>query len=347
MPKPGTVAVTLSDVAAAASCDLSTVSRVLSGDKNQRVREETRERILAAAKALDYRPNLSARGLRTSRTYTLGIAVPQLDNPVYYQIILGAERGAYESGYSLVISHIEENAADDSAYARIVQANRVDGLLVTTLDDNSAILRAVRQARVPFLLLNRKVKGVRNCYHFDSRAAARMATQHLIDLGHRRIAYLSGQVHPTLGAGRLAGYCEALDAAGVAYDPALVAISGYTVQGGATAMREILARGGPRPTAVFPLTLTAATGAMMVLHEQRIAVPDDMSVITVHDGPMAEVMYPQLSTVSMPVEQMGYEGAQALIELINGTRTRANREFAPLCLVARASTAPPPATATT
>lgn len=341
MHKRGTVA-TLSDVAALAGVDVSTVSRVLGGNKSQRVREETRQRITDAAHSLDYKPNLSARGLRTSRMYSLGIAVPQLDNPVYYQIILGAERSAFERGYSLVISHIEENAADDAAYARIVQTNRVDGLLVTTLDDNSAILRAVKHAKVPFILLNRKVKGVRNCFYFDSRAAARIATRHLIELGHRRIAHLSGQVNPSTGLGRFAGYCDALEEAGIPYDPDLVAVSGYTVAGGAEAMKLILARNNPLPTAVFPLTLTAATGAMMVLHANRISVPHDMSVITVHDGPMAEVMYPQLTTVRLPVEQMGYEGAQALIELIDGQRKEAKQQFDPTELMLRSSTAAPP-----
>jgi LacI family transcriptional regulator len=332
-------AVTLSDVAALAGVDVSTVSRVLGGSKSQRIRDDTRQRITDAAKTLRYQPNLSARGLRTSRTYSLGIAVPQLDNPVYYQIILGAERGAYELGYSLLISHVEESATDDASYARIVQANRVDGLLVTTLDDNSAILRAVKQAKVPFILLNRKVRGIRNSISFDSRTAARMATQHLIDLGHRRIAHLSGQVNPSTGIGRFAGYRDALEGAGITYDPGLVAVSGYTVAGGAEAMKTILARCHPRPTAVFPLTLAAATGAMMVLHANQISVPHDMSVVTVHDGPIAEVMFPQLTTVRLPVMQMGYDGARALVDLIDGARTEVKRRLDPVELVVRASTA--------
>ena len=341
MRKPSSAAATLSDVATLAGVDVSTVSRVLGGSKSQRIRDETRQRITDAAKTLNYQPNLSERGLRTSRTYSLGIAVPQLDNPVYYQIILGAERGAYELGYSLLISHVEESATDDASYARIVQANRVDGLLVTTLDDNSAILRAVKRAKVPFILLNRKVKGVRNSIYFDSRAAARMATRHLISLGHRRIAHLSGQVNPSTGVGRFAGYRDALEEAGIAFDPDLVAVSGYTVAGGAEAMRAILAR-SPRPTAVFPLTLAAATGAMMVLHANRISVPVDMSVVTVHDGPMAEVMFPQLTTVRMPVKQMGYDGAKALVDLIDGRRVEVKRQLDPMELVVRASTAAAP-----
>lgn len=332
---------TLTDVAALAAVDVSTVSRVLCGDKNQRASEETRKRIEAAAKKLAYQPNLQARSLRTARTYTLGIAVPQLDNPVYADIILGAERGARDLGYSLLIAHIEQPGDNEGAYERLARINRVDGLLVTTLDENSVMLRAVKRAKVPFVLLNRKVQGVRNCIYFDSHAAARMAVDHLIGLGHRRIAHLSGQVNPSTGIGRYAGYCDALAAAGIALESDLVQVSGYTMAGGAQAMLAILNRPGPRPTAVFALTLSAAAGAMKVLHAEGIRVPQDMSLITVHDGPIAEVMFPPMSTVTMPVEQMGFEGAQALIALIDGDLPRVDKQLAPLGLLLRQSTAPP------
>ena len=127
----------------------------------------------------DYQPNITARSLRVSRTFSLGIAVPQLDNPVFSQIIVGAERGAREYGYSLLITHIEEGAADSDAYERLASTNRVDGLLVTTLDDNSVVLKAAKKAKVPFVLLNRSAQGVRNSIYFDSAAAARMAVEHL------------------------------------------------------------------------------------------------------------------------------------------------------------------------
>ena len=330
---------TLIDVASAAGVDVSTVSRVLSGNTSQRVSDETRERILACAKQLDYQPNIAARSLRVSRTFSLGIAVPQLDNPVFSQMIIGAERGARANGYSLLIAHIEEGGGDADAYARLARANRVDGLLVTTLDDNSVVLKAAKQAKVPFVMLNRQVQGVRNSIRFDVALAARIAMDHLIGLGHRRIAHLSGQLNPSTGIGRFAGYRDALIAAGLPVDPALVAVSGYTIKGGADAMREILSRPGPRPTAVFPLTLLAATGAMMALHEHGIRVPQDMSVVTVHDGPIAEAMFPPLTTVRMPVEQMGYDGVVGLIELIRGERKVVDATLAPLELVVRGSTA--------
>ena len=342
MPRtPSVSRPTLIDVAALAGVDVSTVSRVLSGNMNQRVAEETRERIHKCAKQLDYQPNITARSLRVSRTFSLGIAVPQLDNPVYSQILIGAGRGAREYGYSLLISHIEEGATDDDAYARLATTNRVDGLLVATLDDNSVVLKAAKKAKVPFVLLNRSAQGVRNSIYFDSAAAARMAVEHLIKLGHRRIAHLSGQLNPSTGIGRFAGYRDALLDAGISFDQDLVAVSGYTIKGGADAMHEILKKNTRLPTAIFPITLSAATGALMALHQHGIRVPEDMSLATVHDGLIAQVMYPPLTTVQMPVEQMGYDGVVSLIELIQGRRKSVDIKMSPLQLIIRGSTTRP------
>ena len=164
---------TLHEVAQLAGVDVSTASRVLRGDLNQRVSEETRQRILDAAKQLAYQANFTARSLRAAKTFTLGIAIPQLDNPVFAQMIVGVERGARERGYSLLIAHIEGGGMDDTAYERLATANRVDGLLITTLDDNSVVLRAARKSRVPVVVLNRTVEGLENAIYFESTTAAK------------------------------------------------------------------------------------------------------------------------------------------------------------------------------
>ncbi|WP_334186339.1 LacI family DNA-binding transcriptional regulator [Noviherbaspirillum sp.] len=330
---------TLNDVAQQAGVDVSTASRVLRGADNQRVSDDTRQRILETARRLNYQPNMTARSLRAAKTFSLGIAVPQLDNPVFSQMIIGAERGARERGYSLLIAHIEEGSSDDAAYERLASANRVDGLLITTLDDNSIVLRAARKAHVPVILLNRTVEGIENSIYFESAEAAKIAMRHLIGLGHTRIAHLSGQLNPSTGIGRFAGYRDALAEAGIAYDPDLVAVSGYTIKGGAEAMRTILQQVKEPPTAVFPITLTTAAGAIMAIQQYGIKIPDEMSVVTVHDGPLAEAVYPPLTTVDMPVERMGYDGAVGLIDIIEGRKTTIRSMLQPLSLLVRGSTA--------
>ncbi|MCW5624477.1 MAG: LacI family DNA-binding transcriptional regulator [Burkholderiales bacterium] len=329
----------LADVARLAGVDTSTASRVLNADRNHRMRPETRERVTEAAKTLGYSPNPLARALRTARSFSLGIAVPQLVSPVFEQIIAGAQAAARERGYGLLIAHVPENGAE--AFEQLTAANRVDGLLAASLDDDKALGPALENTGVPFVVLNRKAAGITNCIVLDTRAAAYLAVQHLTALGHRRIAHLAGRAGGYNANDRLAGYQDALAAAGIAMDPPLIQNAGYTVEGGAAAMQAILARSDRPPTAVFAATLLSAAGAMSTLRDAGLDVPKDVSIISLHDGILAEVMNPALTTVRLPAREMGYEGTTALIDLIDGRRDNVARVLDQNELVIRRSTAPP------
>lgn len=329
---------TLADVARVAGVDVSTASRVLRGDSAQRVREETRDRILAVARELAYRPNSLARGLRTQRTDTIGIVVPQLDNPVFAAAIRGAELAAAELGYSLLISH-REPGATATTLAKLSQTNRVDGLLVASLDDDEVLRSDLAAARVPFVLMNRILPGAPLSVVLDSRAAARRAVAHLAGLGHRRVAHLAGRAHGYNASERLEGYREGLAEAGLPFDPALVAIAGYTAEGGAAAMRALLPAA---PTAVLGATLVSAAGAMGVLHEAGLRIPEDVSVAGLHDAPVASLLYPSLTTVEMPTEEMGRVAATLLVRSLAGERPAPVAPLPPGPLIRRASTGPAP-----
>lgn len=330
---------TLLDVARAAGVDPSTASRILRGESGQRVREETRARILRAAADLDYRPNPIARGLRSARTYSLGILVPQLDNPVFAAAILGAEAAAEARGYSLLISHRRPGVSGAGHYRRLSEANRVDGLLVATLDEDRALDAELDAVTIPHVVLNQFRPSAPVCVVMDTRAAARIALDHLLSLGHRRIAHLAGRTGGFNAAQRLAGYEDALRAAGLSLEPGLVATAGYTAEGGAEAMRAILARGRP-PSAVFAATLISAAGALGVLHEAGLRVPEDVSIISVHDAPLARLLYPPLTTVRLPTERMGYLAAVALADLVEGRQPALVAPLPPDGLIERGSTAP-------
>jgi LacI family transcriptional regulator len=328
---------TLKNIALKVKVDVSTVSRVLSRNPNQRVSDKTKNKILKVAKDLDYRPNISARSLRVSKTFSIGIVVPQLDNPVFSEIIKGAERGALESGYSLVISYLEDGSSPDEAYKKLTNSNRVDGLLVTTLNENSSILKAAKKSTVPVIVLNRRVPGLKNSIFFDSALAANIATNYLINAGHKRIAHLSGQVNASTGVGRLSGYRDALAAANIRYDPNLVEVSGYSIMGGSQATDRLLKNSKAKPTAIFALTLNVAVGAMMSLHKHGLQIPDDVSVISIHDAPIANALYPPLTTVRMPSEVMGYQGAVGLINLIENKQKKILLQIPPGELIIRES----------
>lgn len=313
---------------------------MLNDEAGHRVGIATRERVLACAKALGYQPNALARGLRTSRSYTLGIAVPQLENPVFPEIILGAETAARARGYSLLISHSGDADGDARHYEQLVKVSRVDGLLVATLEADEALTRSLARTSLPFVVLNRKLAGIENHVVFDSFAAAKLATEHLLLLGHRRIGHLAGRQRGYNGIRRLAGYRAALEAAGIAFDPDLVVAAGYTFEGGELAMRELLAR-HDHPSAVVAATVLTAAGALKVLHAQNILVPEQMSVVGIHDAAIADMLHPPLTTVRLPLREMGASATRGLIDLIEHKCERVAHTLAPERLVLRESTAPP------
>lgn len=331
----------LRDVAHLAAVDVSTASRVLTGSATQRVSDETRSRILEAARALDYRPNAIARGLRTARTSTLGIVVPQLDNPVFSSAIRGADLAARRLGYSLIIAHRDPGRAVEGEYRRLAGTHRADGLLVASLDEDRDLIDALRQTGIPFVLMNRHV-GSAPAVALDSREAARIGVEHLLALGHRRVAHLAGRPGGFNGQARLAGYRAALAAHGAPADPAWIEPAGYTAEGGQRALRRLLARPGPLPSAILAATLVSATGAIAALHAARIRVPDEVSIVAIHDAPLADMVYPALTTVATPTAEMGARAAELLIGLIRGDAPPAPSLLPPAGLVLRGSTAPPP-----
>lgn len=336
MPKSSKQRATLIDVAKRARVDVSTASRVLRGDAAQRVGSETRDRVLKSARELDYLPNSVARALRTSKTHTLGIVVPQLDNPVFSAVIRGAEKAAFAKGYSLLISH-REPGETATTIANLSKRSRVDGLLVASLDDDEVLRSDLDAANVPHVLLNRQLPGAPYAVVLDSREAAKRATSHLISLGHRRIAHLSGRLGGFNANERLKGYRDALREAGIDYDDSLVEEAGYTFEGGKKAMLGLMESDA---TAVMAATMVSAAGAMATLHEAGWPIPERMSIIALHDGAIAEMLYPALSTISMPTEEMGCVAATILIRLLDGGKPDAVAALPAGSLIARASTGP-------
>lgn len=330
----------LSDVARASGVDSSTVSRVLNGDVRARVSPETRARIVSSAQRLGYRANVLARALRTSRSNTLGIVVPQMDNPVFALTISGAERAAWDRGYSLLIAHEHEEPRGRNVFEALVHANQVDGLIVASLDADSRLIPALNDCGVPYVLINRRSRKAANCVCLDGYEASAMAVRHLIELGHRRIAHIAGRKGGFNGPQREQGYKDALIGAGIQPDPRLIVHASYTAEGGAEGMRALLDRAGPAPTAVVAATTIAAAGALAVLHERAVSVPDDMSVIGLHDLPLAGMLYPPLTTVSLPTEGMGQTAASQLIELIENGGQRIDLTLPPLGIMHRGSVAP-------
>lgn len=330
--------VTIRQVAKAAGIDPSVVSRVLLQDPNLRIRAETRQRVLNVVKELNYRPNAIARSLRTARAGAFGLLIPNFSNPVYATIVRGAEAAAAERRAVLMTATIR---GPDSVerFLNVIGDERVDGVLIADARAAWPLIQPLSDLEVPYLLLNQRTENVNRYVLLDDTKAAEIAVDHLVSLGHVRIAHLSGPPDADTARRRLLGYRIALARHGIPFDPSLVVMGDYTYEGGEIGVRNLLGLAS-RPTAVFAANVASAIGCLYGAHEQGIHVPDDLSVVAVHDLDLARYLVPPLTTVSMPLEKLGSIGLDLLatsppharIEKVVGDDIR---------LIQRKSTAPP------
>jgi LacI family transcriptional regulator len=330
---------TLKSVAGLAKVSIPTVSRVLSEDPLVRVSQETRERILGAAKSLSYHPNALARGLRVRQTKTLALFIPEVGNPAIGGIIHGVEKGAGERGYSAFISHMDQRAIDNKLYLLWLQEGRFDGLILACTRVADTIIHDLIESGNPFMLVNRKDETTSQHVTIDDAASARIAVDHLIQLGHRRIAHLAGRLIFDTALRRYQGYRQQIDAHGIPYDPALVEeCVTHTWEGYRKAM-ELLLKKQPRPSAVFSGNFMGAIGALRALKDAGLRVPEDVSVVSPNDSPLAEMLDPPLTVVVTPMHEMGRRAAHLLVDLIEGKACKLPQVLMPEGLIVRKSTA--------
>jgi LacI family transcriptional regulator len=328
---------TMRDVAAAASVDISTVSKVLSGG-NISVRPETRERIERAVAELNYRPNATARGLRLSQTGALGMLVPDFTNPVYASIVRGAMREAEALGRVMLLAELGPSHSPEM-YLRLVRERRIDGLLVATARSQSEILSLLRRDAVPHVFINRQGDADSLSVIIDDEAGAAIGTQALIEAGHRRLGLINGPADIDTARRRQAGFLRAHASAGLA--SAAIVSGPYSARGGYDAAWKLLNQAPIPPTGVLVATLTMALGALAAFREAGVRVPEDMSVVGFDDGELAAVAQPPLTCVSMPHHEMGAAAVTLLESVINGEDAQSLMLATPPSLVFRASVGPP------
>lgn len=338
--REGTKKPTLADVAKVAGVDTSVVSRVLRNDPQLSVRPSTRDQVLAAAQELGYRPNAAAQTLRTARARAFGLLIPDFTNPIYAEIIQGAEAAAAERDCVLLTGSARNGLTPDELYTGMLAEGRVDALLVAGIhQEQTTTQREAASHGLPVLLVNRRAAGAHRYVILDDEHAAELAVRHLLELGHSRIGHVAGPDFADTAERRMRGYRRALQAAGIDYDEDLVVRADYTHGGGATAMAQLM--NSPKlPTAVFVANVASAIGVLFAAQEGGVAIPDDLSVVAVHDLPLAEYLVPPLTTVRMPLNELGRRALEAVAD----QRPRDPIEqviTAPIELVVRRSTAPP------
>jgi len=324
--------ITMDDVAKSAGVALSTVSRALSD--NPRVNITTRERIKKLAREMGYVPSAIARGLATQRTFSLGVVVRDIVDPFLAELVRLMDMHALELGYSLILSHAGNDERRELAAIHILRQKRVDAIIMPDSSVSDSFLSRVADHGIPVVLLNRM--SYPYSIGIDHIAAGEMAANHLLDLGHRRVAYIGGLRCKAESDDRQKGYERALAIRGLVVDRALIALGDSWPEGGQICMRQFLNLEHP-PTAVFCFNDLTALGAIGAIHSAGLRVPQDISVVGFDDITLASFLHPPLTSIAQDKEQM----AKLAVEMANALATgkpAPERTILPGRLVVRAST---------
>jgi LacI family transcriptional regulator len=327
------------DVARAAGVSQAMVSYVVNDNATITVPESTRQRILAAIAELGYVPDSSARRLRTRKTLTIAVVIPDITNPFYPAFQRGIQDVAGRHGYDVLTYNTDADPEIEARCLRSVQQGRVDGMIAVLFHQTAVALRPLLERGIAVVRLEavRKEAGawpIDNVY-VDSVAASRTIVSYLIGRGHRRIGLLAGHRGPR--PARAIGYLQALNEHGIAMDEALVREGDFREAGAQMVMRELLALASP-PTAVYAVNDVMAIGALIAVRDAGLRVPDDVAIAGFDDIPAAKYVSPSLTTIAQRPEQLGRRAAEMLLERLSGAAPDHGRcEEMPYELIVRGS----------
>lgn len=336
----------IKDVAALAGVSFTTVSHVLNGTR--KVSPATRDRVLRAVQACGYVPSAAARALRGAPSRVIGMLVPDVSDPFCAELTLGAEHAAATAGYSVVLTNTHPRRLPDAPAIEGLLGRHLDGLLVVAgLFEHQRLLQRLRaalgQRRLPVVFIDDEPGPLASeALCADAAACAHEATAHLLTLGHRRIACLSGPLSMPVAHQRVLGWRQALQAAGLAVDPTALEESDFSVSGGYRATQALLKRW--RPTAILACNDAMAIGAMRALAEFGLQVPQDCSVVGIDGIEWGAFTYPPLTTVGESLPQVGEWAVQRLLQRLAQPDAPNARWPRQPRLIVRGSSAPVPPT---
>lgn len=335
-------AVTLKDVADRAGVHLSTVSRVLNPTQRKMVSDDVAIRVKSIAKEMGYRANPFGYGLRTNKSNTIGVVVPDLTNPVFPPIIRGIDHTLREIGYTAIFADSNESVGTEGRIVEQMQSRQVEGLILASAHRADKIVEAAVEQGLPLVLINRttgneEIISVTN----DDNRGALLAVDHLIELGHRKIAHIAGPRHFSTGYNRRKGYLEALKRRNIKANKTLIIASdGFGIEDGARGFRK-LKRSGEEFTAIFAGNDAVALGCYKEMKESGMSCPEDVSIVGYNDMPLMDLVQPKLTTVRIDLYKMGKIAAHSLAKLIDDTDGKPVPTILEPELIVRHSTAAP------
>lgn len=307
---------TIADVARHAGVSMKTVSRVINNEDH--VRPGLRDRVMAAIEALDYRPNLAARQLVTSRSLLISVFIHDASVSYFSEIVVSAAAECRRHGYHLVSETFDKNESGTDAVARVTAHLRPDGIILAPpLCNDPAIVDAVERSGTPLVRLAGTGDFYGTAIPVHERAVSRDIVRHLIALGHRRIALIAPPPEHGAAQERIMGFMDAMDEARLAVDPDLIVAGEFSFASGALIAETMLAA-SPRPTAIFASNDGMALGVMAVARRMGLAIPADLAVAGFDDSPASRMVFPPLTTVRQPIAAM----SRAAVEVILGKEAR-------------------------
>lgn len=329
---------TIRDVAAAAAVSPSTVSHVINDTRY--VAPDTRERVLKAITDLNYSHNRLARSLRNRSTQTFGVLVPNSANPYFAEVLLGIEDACFEAGYNIMLGNANDDPARELSYLKVLLSRQVDGMILISTGALAESLALLASHHTPVVMVDRSANmPYTDVIYTDNHVGGALATQHLIEYGHRRIACITGPSHLTPSADRVAGYHEAMRRAGLPVASGWVISGDFQSTSGFIASQTLLAH-SQRPTAIFACNDLMAIGVLRAAHEAGLRVPADLSVVGYDDIALASYVVPPLTTIAQPSQQLGLEAVERLIQRVRNPNSPVTQSMLPVSLVQRESSAP-------
>ena len=312
--------ITLKMVAEKAEVSVNTASRAINNRPD--INLETKKRVLQIAKELGYIRNAAAVALRTKKTGTIGVVIADNRNPFYAEVLNGMEEAAREKNYHIILANTQRDYKKEEEAINLLLAKRVDGLLITPVQDKDDDIKNLIDANIPFVVVGRDFENIEvDAVYNDEVKGGFLATEYLIKKGHKRIALINGFLHKSPAKGRLEGYKKALKEYGIPFDGALVSFGDIDVKDGHERTKQMLGKNLDF-TAIFSYNDMMAFGVMQAIREKGLRIPEDIGLVGYDDIPFSSLISPSLTTIRLKKQDLGIESVELLLSRINGSRKK-------------------------
>jgi DNA-binding LacI/PurR family transcriptional regulator len=328
--------VTIYDVAKQAGVSISTVSRVI--NNTGRISEKTRKKVLQVMEELHYQPSIVASALTGKRTRTIGLIIPDVANPFFSEIARKVEDRGRELGFNVLMCNTDNNPDTEEMYLSLLQQKSVDGIIIGTTTKNYTALNQLLQENFPLALIAQDIPELAiNVVRVDDFLGGYQAVSHLVSLGHEKIAIMLGNLSRTSDKYRLQAYRQVMEENGLRYEENWIVYTDYSMKDGKRAALELL-QSSPKPTAVFACFDSLAIGVYQAAKELGLNIPNDLSIVGFDNTILSTIVDPPLTTVAQPIDEMGRQVVDLLIDEIEGNNSTKQRIILPPELIIRHST---------